>query len=273
MRQPAAMTALRAGALACFLSPAVVAAPPTAADPWARVPALPTSCYAESDGFADALTKAQEALEADLAKQQEQNSAIDVSLSHMEPMATQTRMQNFLMKNPQDAMKYMQETQALGAAVQETVPKNAARQQQLDDEYAALKTKYDAELQAVLAPYQAKITALDINDGEGGNPPAVIAQWVALVKKENEAYEKLCPAWWSAGGRFPAWLAAYKAFQRRDVPLWERSDAAKKKNFEIMGVPAANFRSTFGMEAVRTYMRKASEVFGARWPQPLALPQ
>lgn len=268
------MTAFRRGALACFLAPAVVAAPPAAADPWARVPALPTACYSETDGFADSLTKAQEALESDLSKQQEQNSAIDASLSQLDPMATQTRMQNFLMKNPQEAMKYVQESQALGAAVQEAVPKNAARQQQLDDEYAALRSRYDAAVSAALAPYQAKIKALNINDGEGGNPPGVIEQWTALLKKENEAYEKLCPEWWSANGRFPAWLAAYKAFQQQDVPLWERADAAKKKNYEIMGIPAANFRSTSGMEAVRTYMRKASDVFGTRrWLQPLALPR
>jgi len=203
---------------------------------------------------------------------QEQNDAINEGLSQLDPMETQSRMQTFLMKNPQDAMKYVQESQAVGAAVQEAVPRNAARQQQLDDEYAALNSKYDSELQAALAPFEAKIRALNINDGEGGNPPSVIAQWATLIKKENEAYEKLCPEWWSPAGRFPTWLRAYKTFQQQDVPLWERSDAAKKKNYEIMGIPAAGFRSTSGMEAVRTYMRKVSDVFGLRRLRPLALP-
>ena len=262
----------RAGAFASLLAPGVFAAQPASSDPWARVPAFPTACYSEKDGFFDAVGKAREALDADLLKQQKLNSTLDESLKQLDPATTQARMQNFLMKNPQESLKYMQENQALGVAVQDAVPKNAARQQQLDDEYATLKSKYDSELAAVLAPIEAKIKALNINDGEGGNPPGVVEQWKALVGKENEAYEKLCPEWWSATGRFPTWLAAYKTFQQDEIPLWERSDAIKKKNYEIMGIPAASFQSTLGMEAVRTYMGKASDVFGLRRLHPLALP-
>jgi len=275
MRQPAVMTALgaglRAGALASLLAPVVFAAQPVSSDPWARVPALPTACYSEKDGFSDSVGKAREALDEDLGKQQKVNSALEESLRQLDPMNTRTRMQNFLTKTPQEGLKYMQENQALGAAVQEAVPKNAARQQQLDEEYATLKSKYDAELQAVLAPFEAKIKALNINDGEGGNPPGVVEKWKALVAQENEAYEKLCPVWWSPAGRFPAWLSSYETFLKDGVPLGERSDAMKKKNYEIMGIPAANFQSTFEMEAVRTYMGKASDVFAARRLHPLAL--
>ena len=94
---------------------------PTAADPWSRVPAFPTSCYSNDD-FGDKLTKALDAITVDLARQTKINEDIKAKFDAMDMSEKARRMQAFMMKDPQQAMKYMQAMKsASGAVVQEPV--------------------------------------------------------------------------------------------------------------------------------------------------------
>lgn len=268
MRQPAELAPLAALALtfcSTVLSVSPVMGAAAASDPWTGVPAFPTACYSEKDGFYDALEKAKAALEDDIRKQEALNAVPTEALRQLDPMEKQRRMQAYLMKNPQEAVKYLQETQELGAAVQEAVPKDAERRQQLDDELVALRSRYDAALTAALAPMEAKIRTLPLSDGEGGSPQWAIDQRLAQLKKENAEYERLCAEWWTGSGRFPSWLKRDRDQLQGHAALEARSDAATRANFNVMGISAGAYRSTTGMSAVRQYMMHVSNVFGGRW--------
>ena len=54
----------------------------SAADPWSRVPAFPTTCYS-NDTFFDTVDKAIEALDADLARQTAINADIKANSTRL----------------------------------------------------------------------------------------------------------------------------------------------------------------------------------------------
>ena len=78
------------------LAGSVPIAAQSAADPWSRVPAFPTTCYS-SDDYSDKLTKAMEALDADIARQAAINAEIKAKFDALDINEKMQRMQAFMM--------------------------------------------------------------------------------------------------------------------------------------------------------------------------------
>jgi len=237
--------------LAVFLSTVAIGAPPAVQNPWTKVPALPTGCYAEQDGFAKTIGPALEAMSVEIDRQEQTNREVSNSLDNMDDAEKQSRMQSFLMKNLQEAMKMMQETQAVGAMAQEAVPKGEENRQKLEGQHKDLLARYDAALDKAVGPLFAKKRTLP--DGEG-TPEWAVAEWRSLNKKANAEYERLCGEWWRESGPFHAWLKSDRGYLEEDLPWKEKLEDELKAQLALLGIPTASYRSTVTLNAVREYM-------------------
>lgn len=120
-----------------FVVTAVLAAAP--ADPWSKVPQLPTGCYSAQDDFATNKEVAIETLKAEAVTQEEGNQKIADQLTeqnNQDPMKMAAAMQEAMMKDPQNAMKYMETMGATAdpASVQAQSAQYVARERQLKEE-------------------------------------------------------------------------------------------------------------------------------------------
>lgn len=251
--------------LAVFLCPVAMGAPPAAQNPWAKVPAFPTGCYSSRDDFATKIAAAQEALPPEIYRQEQINKELQDRVKNMDPAQVSSAM----MKNPQEMMKIMQENQALGTANQETGQKDEEKRNRLDLELKDLVARYHSALDKARGPIDAKRKTLPLPSGEYAGERWAIAENIALTKKANTEYEKLCGEWWSASGPFLGWLKRYRDYLVQDhIPRQEKSDDIAMGTVRLMGASTASYRSTAAMKGVLDYMKRASEVFGAREAQP-----
>jgi hypothetical protein len=251
-----------------FVSAVANGGPPAAPDAWSKVPSLPTGCYVSRDSFAKDTDAAIEAVSAERTRQEDINRSIEDALKNLEPMEKQKRMQTFLMSNPQEAVKMMQANQAAGTEVQGTAMERNEKAMKLDEELNTLESQYDAELNKAIAPIDARIKALNINDGEGGNPPGLVDQWKALIAKRNAEYERVCGTWWTASSPVHGWLKRYKEHLQENVAVQAKVEDAVLTQYKMMGIPAGTYRSTEAMNAAETYMKRARGVFDRRWLEP-----
>lgn len=250
----------------------LLVAPPAPAepvnDPWAQVPALPTSCYKENDDFDARAYAAQEALQNEKAQQESTNEAIAEQLRNMDMSEQQQRMMNFLMENPQEAQRYMEMVQQSGQAAQVEVPEMAERQIQLDTRLNDLKAQYDAAVQEAVGPIRARQEALQASPE--ACTPASLIETVELNKQQNRAYDSLCPGWWKEGGAFHTWFADFKQFQIEWGAQQDQFAADQKLNYEVMGISADQYRSTYYLSGPIEYLRRAPQVFFKRDHGPLS---
>ena len=251
-----------------FVSAMASGAPPAVPSPWTKVPPLPTGCYSNRDSFAKDTDAAIEAMSAERTRQEEINTSIKDALNNLDPMEQQRRMQTYMMSNPQEAAKMLQANQAAGAEVQGTAIANSESAMKLDEELKALQAQYDAALNNALAPVDARMKALNLNDGEGGNPPGVVAQWDALIAKRNVEYERVCGTWWNASSPFHGWLKRYKAHLQDNAVVQAKVEEAVLMHYKMMGIPADSYRSTDAINIAETYMKRARNVFDRRWMEP-----
>jgi len=253
--------------LCSVLARVVMAAPAPAPDPWAKVPPLPTGCYADQDKVRDAFDAAIDAMNQEVYRQQEINASLTSKLNEIDPMEQQSRMQAFLMENPQEAMKYLETTQTRSIALQEQLAQDSATEQQLEDELTQIQSAYEAALGRTVGPLRTRLFGL----GESGLTPAQVAEQNSLPAKINAAYEKECPAWWGAAGPFHGWLKRYKThLVQVHIPPLDELEEARRTNFKLMGVSVESLRSTATMESVVNYMKHAMTIFGGRWERPFA---
>lgn len=118
------LLAAGAVALACATT---LHAQPAPASPWATVPPLTTACYYGADPFAAKIDAALAAVNDSRARQLAINQQIEDAYKRIEPMEMASRMQQWMMSNPQGAMKYMQGVQNLGKDFNAQMPEiNAA---------------------------------------------------------------------------------------------------------------------------------------------------
>ncbi|HZI94086.1 MAG TPA: hypothetical protein VFE84_07560 [Patescibacteria group bacterium] len=254
-----------AGLLLLAAGPAL-AAPPAATDPWARVPKLTTSCYSGSDPFTQAVDQAYDSLQEENYRQQAINSAIDEQLTRLDPMEKQNRMQAFLMKSPQDAMKYMQTIQSVGIAFSEETTRDNEAQQQLDAELEGILAKNKTALDQATGPLFAKLRALP--DGEASTA-ASNAEATRLAAQVTAEYERRCPGSWGAAGTVNAWFAKYKTHLQQDhISSLLKLDDQKTAQYRIFGIPSESYRSTIPNETVLSYLDRMRKVFGQRWDKP-----
>lgn len=243
------------------------AATATGPDPWTKVPKFPTTCYSGQDKFLDEIAAATEAMSSELQKQRAINDKIEEKYNAIDMMEKMSRMQAFMMENPQEAAKYMQATQDQAAFIKTSVLEEHPLVQALDSDLKGIQEKYDAALEKATAPMTAKLKTLYL-DGEGVDPKDV-AIAVELHKRISAEYEKLCPAWWGPSGAFPGWLARYKQYfvEHRIPYLMEHTDTILGQ-YKVMQFDYSGYKPTATMESVYFYMQKVHNVFDRRWSRP-----
>jgi hypothetical protein len=237
---------------ACLCAPAALAQtkpatkPPQAATgPWAKVPALPTACY--QDAFRDKLVAAQSAVQVDQARQEAVNAKIKAAYSNIEPMEMATRMQQWMMENPQEAMAQMQAAQTVGQELPGLLEADGARKQALDAERDALFKRYETALAAAYAP-------ADAQQGDAANR-----------LKRDQLYEAFCPQWWGAAGPIHAFVKKYRAWLVQEhIPYLEKFESQAAQTYAFMNTPAASFRSTATQASVIEYMQYIDGIFQRR---------
>ncbi|HKQ61235.1 MAG TPA: hypothetical protein VJS92_08075 [Candidatus Polarisedimenticolaceae bacterium] len=145
-------------------------APAAAQDGWSRVPPLPTACYFEEDGFSQRIAAAIEAVRDERGRQQGINDALAKQMGQGDPMEATRRMQEFMMKNPEQAMKRMQTIQSQGNQIQQRSAADVAASRKQDADLEALVQRYDAAVDARLGPLYARRRNLSESGGTPGEP-------------------------------------------------------------------------------------------------------
>lgn len=271
------MTTLLAAALISHA--ALAAAPATrASDPWAKVPAWPTACYASQDRFSDSVASARQAIEAERSRQDEINRRITSqagSEAAKDPMAQAQRMQQYLMKDPQHAMAQIQ---AMGAAnpaatMQQTTQANA-RYEQAKAGDKTFMAQYQAARKAMLGPARTRMQALgkraakSLVHTEAGDfwPEWAFKEAAPIMQEANNAYVPFCAQWFGAGGKVPAYLQQRKTFLVTDrIPALQHAiDEPAVTGQQMLGHSTDGYRSIAPHDAVHDYLGLASELFGMR---------
>ena len=276
---------LAAAAVACLFASATSFAQ-AASGPWAKVPPLTTLCYGFAgdawEPFIGKLEAAKAAITADREKQDAINSKIQEDFQSIDPMEMASRMQQWMMDNPEEAMKFMQGQQAMAEQLPEEL--EALRQRELarDAEWKALKKRYEDALIQAYGPAQARLDALrgskttDRKDllypSFMGDPSDSHAEWAegeAINAAADKAYQSLCPQWWGANGQFHAYLKQQRNwFINERIPELERGDAPLIQQYAIMNTPAASYRSTAELEGITEYLDLVWKVFRERDSKP-----
>jgi len=225
------------------------------------VPAFPTGCYSSRDDFAEMIAAALDALSKEIGRQEQINSELSSRLAKMDAAEKQSRVQSFMMNNPQEAMKLMQRSQAMWTAFADTGVRNEEKRQKLEGELKDLQALYNAALDKALAPFGAKFKDLDawaqkdlVIAGEGHDYPKwAIAEWDALTSQSNAEYERVRGDWWPASGPFHAWLKRYRDYLVQDQipPLEEADNVGDGFMVHLLDTPTTSFKSTATMNAIR----------------------
>jgi hypothetical protein len=267
------------GGLAVLLATAAIAASPTTSDPWNVVPVFPSGCYSDKDDFAAKLGAAKEANARALERQEKANDDLSNRVKALGPAEMQTRMQTFMMENPEEATKLMQQNQAVGEQYADAQLKSEANRQKLMAELNELQAGWHAALEKARAPIDAKFKELDgraqkalVVVGESWTyAPWAVKEYDALVVQWNSETEKTCGKWWLASGPFQQWLKRYKEHLINDeIPTREAADnVGAGFMVHLLDTPESSFKSTATLNAVKDYIDRVSEVFATRERGPM----
>lgn len=277
MRMDAFAGRLVVECVAVLVGSSTMAAAPAAKDPWALVPAFPGGCYAEDD-FSAKIDEASGAVIAEIDRREATNKVLSDRLNQMDPAEQATKMQEYMMSNPEEAMKLMQANADLSQTASDAMVETQAALEKLFAELEQLENQYKAAVATARAPFDAKFKALDeraqkdlVVYGEGWvYAPWAVKEYNALTDQWNAEYERVCRDWWPAGGRFPAWLSRYKESLVRDlIPASEEADrVAAGFMVALVATPEASWQPTAGWILVRDYLRQTNAVFAGRSPRP-----
>jgi hypothetical protein len=232
-----------------------------AQDPWANVPALPTSCYAKQDEFGQTLRAAKTGLETAAAKQ----TAINVALQK-QMTANPTAMVTALQKNPSKTAEIMNAVQKMSAPQgQAAMEATGTKQKEFDQKTVKFKADYQAEKEATLYPIHKRIRDHTRElGGTAADDEIVRKGWIEL----NQKYETvICPKWFAreAAGL----LAAYKDYLVSDyIPKGLEAEASQKSIFELFGLPTGDFHPVSAQSAVVKYLEIALQLFDVRRNAP-----
>jgi hypothetical protein len=278
MRAPFFRGWLLAVTCAGLVCAASLNAEPAASNPWAKVAALPTACYNKEDPADAKLQAAYDSVSADHVAQNQINDKIREDYQNIDPMELARRMQENMMKDPQNAAKYLQQTQSMGQEMQTEVPETLARDSEFKSESKDLLSRFDVALRQASAPADARWTALkkklgippdSPGPGESGVPDWAWVEWGAILRAWDQAYVDICPQWWGTGGEVHAFMKGYKDWLVQErIPIDQKGDQATIANYEMMNTPAASYRSVAAMKAVEDYIKLAQELFSHRTWEP-----
>ncbi len=265
---------------ACLCAPAAISQPAAATGPWAKVPTQTPACYYEGDTFEAKLTAALEAVNAGKTRQLAVNQQIEDEYKSIEPMEMATRMQQWMMSNPQEAMKYMQGVQAVGEDFNAKMPEMNDAQQRFTTEEENLLKRYQTALDAAYAPGYARHAALkkklnvppeypSVQSESGGTPDWAVAEENAIWRALDAAYATNCPQWYGATGQIPAWLKTYRTWLTKDfIPFNQRIASQNAQTYAIMSTPKATWKDTAEFDGVIKYLEAVGRVYGNRRSKP-----
>ncbi len=257
--------------LTCVCAAQGLAQAAATTDPWKRVPAAPTSCYVD-DGYEAKLRQAREDIAADMEKQSELNATIQEKFAAMDGQERRRRMQAYMMKDPQAAMKMMQAQQTDAESMQSAIAEANADEQALRKELETLTGNFNSAADAAAKPFQAKReeliktkATLDIAGVVSFAKQADVDSYLALFAQQNAAYEKMCEPFFGSNGTFTNWLSAYrtKVIQPR-IDGGVVGDATIASQMAIMDTPTGGYRSTAPLKGVRDYMQEVIRVYALR---------
>ena len=250
--------------------PATLTAQSPAADPWQRVPALPTSCLA--DEFTTSVRTLRESIQNELEKVKETNDRLELEYSRMDMQEKMRRMQAFMAKNPQEAMKVMQAMQSAAATTTSGVMSADESKTALDAELTKLSEEFKETSLASAKPFQvrqAQMIDAKADPYAGGNrfkSKADQDAYMDLLKLVDSAYEKACVPFFGAGGKFHTWLDDYRTKVAMKVAAaTDANESTIASQMAIMDSPAAGYRMTGQLAGVRDHLAKIEEVYGLRY--------
>ena len=242
----------------------------TATDPWTKVPAAPTTWFRDLD-FSQRLHSLAMELQDQRRQQEEINTSITVEYQKLGPMEIVNRMNAFMMKDPQKAMKMMEAQQATATQL-DPVTIDAAKRER-NAEFEQLRAAFQAEMEAAAKPYQAAReeirktgTVLVLAGADWAfKTKAAETAYNEQIDKENADISARSAAWFGPGGKFTAWLASYRSTVIDPMAKGEEGiDGLKVAQFAMMETPAGAFRSTAQIKAAREYLQEMGRVFGLR---------
>jgi hypothetical protein len=264
-----------------FSAPPPAAKPAAAANPWTRVPALPTACYSSQDDWYDRNEAARAAVQEDHSRQNDINGEIQQRTTRAlneNPMAMMQAMQQAMVNDPQGAQKFMERMTQQGQQAAADVTETSEKTTQLEAEGKTVLKQYEAALAKALGPATARWEALkkkrgysgDYGPSETGEPDWVYDEWYAILHERDRAYAANCATWWAATGPIHAYMKKYKDFLVQEfIPYNKRViDDPALDQFKLLEVPAAGYRTVSDYEAAEMYMRQAYTMFSPRRDRP-----
>lgn len=274
----------RVGAGTCACASVIVASSLYAqpvTSPWAKAPTLPTACYVsqEQDDFYKRFETALAAVQADHSRQKELNDKIRESAQSVDPMELARRMQENLMKDPQNAMKYMQGIQSMGQTAPAEQQAASEKEAQLAKDEKALIEKYKSALTKGYGPGNARWDALkkklgiapdSRGPGESGVPDWAWKEWEVILREWDRAYQATCSQWWNASGPMHAHMKRYRDYLVQErIPHHQKFvDEPTLKNYQMLNVPSKGYRSVAEFVAVEDYTKRALGIFSQRADRP-----
>ncbi len=238
-------------------------APLAAQNPWARVPALSSSCYSAGDPFTDQIEAAFVANQDAIGRQEKINRGLNDQLKAIDPSVMNSRMMDYMQKDPAGFQAYMQDMARDPQSVQAIMEADHARVAALNKEFETLRAGYAAESKATLDPMFAEMSR--VTDAASG---ASNAERAAAIAKYNAAYVAVCNKW-IVKQNFPAFFAKFKAYMVADhVPAMESQGLVVKRSLEMAGINTNNYQSTEALQAVSDYINYIRTVYGLRRSQP-----
>lgn len=125
-------------------------------DPWQRVPALPTSCFAD-DGMETTFRELRAVIEDDFRRQRELNLELRKKFENMDVMEKTQRMQAYMQKNPQEAVKMMQAQEQTATGMSADASGAAADREKLMAQRDQLKIAFAKAISDGAGPVEARI--------------------------------------------------------------------------------------------------------------------
>jgi hypothetical protein len=263
--------------LASLAFTAASAAEPPSADPWASVPPRPGTFYEGVDQYSEKMWTVTEPLQKARDRQAAINSELTDRIKSIEPMQLAAKMQEFMMQNPQEAAKLMQEQQTAGTEGTEAEVATNDKFNALKAEEETLLTRYKAALAQAVAPIDAKFKDLDaraqkdlVAVGESWTyAPWAVKEYDALALQRNAAVERVGNDWWSPSGPLQAWLDRLRDLLKAQVVTRERMDnAGVGLQVHFVETPAAPYKSTAAYDAAIQYLQEVKQLYAKRerWP-------
>jgi hypothetical protein len=261
-------------AVLALLATAEASAQAAATGPFAKVPAFPTVCYAGNDPFVARIEAAKTSVQADVENQTAVNATIEENYRNIDPMEMATRMQQWMMSNPQEATRYMQAAQSMGRS-HDQLQGLLAEEGKFNEEMQSLPTRYQSALKQAYVPADARQAALNRKIEAAGQCEGMHigcrmtdADWTehdAIQKQRDAAYGATCAQYFGGTGQVPAYLKRYRDWLvTKRMPFAQKGADARLSQFAMMNTPAASWQSTDPGERAVKYMSDAESLYGLR---------